>query len=264
MADGRTLARRVLPPLSVLAALLASWWLVAESRAVSGLLLPHPHSVLVRLGQNIASGELLHHVAYTLAAVLSGFAVGGTVALVFAFAMTSSRVVHDLLIAHVIAFQSIPKVSIAPLVFLWLGFNMASSVVLVALVCFFPVFTHAASGLRTVDPDLVALYRAAGASRWRVTWKVALPSALPQIMTGLQVAIVFSLLAAVVMEFIMGTVGLGFLIENSANTWDTPQVFASILALACLGILLSALMRRLRRRLVFWEAGGANTAEGLH
>jgi NitT/TauT family transport system permease protein len=264
MTGTGALIRRRGPPLAVLAALLVAWWLLAEARIVSGLLLPHPAAVLQRLAHNVASGELARHAVYTLAAVLGGFVIGSSVAVTVALAMASWRIVSHLFLAHVIAFQSIPKVSIAPLIFLWLGFSAASSVAIVALVCFFPVFTHALAGLKAVDPNLLALYRAAGASRWRMTRKVALPAALPQIMTGLQVAIVFSLLAAVVMEFLMGTRGLGFLIENSANTWDTPQAFASIVTLAALGIVLSAALRRVRRSIVFWERGTAAEAERLH
>jgi NitT/TauT family transport system permease protein len=245
--------RRLWPPALVLAAILLAWWAVTDARLVSGLLLPAPASVLRRLMENFTTGEIWPHLAYTLSAVLGGFALGSMVALVAALAIASSRIAEHLLMAHLVAFQSIPKVSIAPLIFLWLGFGVASSVTIVALVCFFPVFTNALAGIRAVDGNLLALYRVHGASRLRMIVRVALPSALPQLMTGLQVALVFSLLAAVVMEFITGTQGLGFLIENSANTWDTAQGFASIMVLAALGITGSVLMRRARARLVFWE-----------
>src|SRR5690606_26008923 len=130
-----------------------------------------------------------------------------------------------------LAFQATPKVAVAPLIFIWVGFGIESTVVLVALICLFPIFANTISGMRSANPDLIDLYRAFSAGRWKIFWNVKLPAAAGQIFTGLQVSVLFALTGAVVMEFITGVRGLGFLIENSAGTLDVATIFASLVVL---------------------------------
>jgi NitT/TauT family transport system permease protein len=154
---------------------------------------------------------------------------------------------------HLIAIQSIPKVSIAPLVFLWAGFDLKGKIILVALICFFPVFANALAGFRSADANRVDLLRAAGGSRAHVFLEVKLPSAASQLFAGLEVAVAFALIGCVVMEFVGATRGMGFLIQDSSNTFDLPLTFAAVISLGLVGVLANALVRLARGRLLFWE-----------
>jgi NitT/TauT family transport system permease protein len=138
---------------------------------------------------------------------------------------------------------------------------MRSSVVLVALACIYPVFVNSFTGLRSVDPNLVDLYRASGAGRWRIFWSVRLPSAAPQVFVGLEVSVVFALLAAVVMELVAGERGLGVRIQSASSTLDMATVFGAVAVLAAIGVACGAALRRLRRRIVFWQQDEGNMVE---
>jgi NitT/TauT family transport system permease protein len=167
--------------------------------------------------------------------------------------MALSIPLERMLIVPVMAFQSIPKVALAPLVFLWMGFGSRSSIALVALACIYPVFVNSFTGFRAVDANLVDLLRASGAGPLRIFWSVRLPSAAPQVFVGLEVSVVFALLAAVVMEMVAGERGLGVRIQSASATLDMATVFGAVALLALIGIAASALVRALRRKLVFWQ-----------
>jgi len=159
------------------------------------------------------------------------------------------------LMIHVLAFQAIPKAALAPLIFIWCGFGMLSTITMAALACFYPVFINGFVGFRAADTTLTEMYRAFGSSRLRIFWAVRLPTAAGQIFVGLEVGIVFAFIATVVMEFIAGTKGLGYLVETSSVTLNSPGAFAALLLLALLGIAAASSVRTLSRRLIFWHLG---------
>jgi NitT/TauT family transport system permease protein len=144
-------------------------------------------------------------------------------------------------------------VAIAPLVFLWAGFDLKGKVILVALICFFPVFANALSGFRSAHSDRIDLLRAAGASRVHIFFEVKLPSAASQLFAGLEVAVAFALIGCVVMEFVGATRGMGFLIQDSSNTFDLPLTFAAVISLGLIGVVGNTSVRLLRSTLLFWE-----------
>jgi NitT/TauT family transport system permease protein len=156
---------------------------------------------------------------------------------------------------HVIGLQSVPKVALAPLVIVWFGFGIESKIVLVGLICFFPVFVNVIVGMRSVDPSLIDMMRAFGASRWRILLEVKLPNATASIVAGLQVGIVLGLIGAIVGEFIASTHGLGYLIQSAATNLDLGTVFAAVFSLAAIGITGTQILGWLHRRIVFWDRG---------
>lgn len=251
-----------LGPLAVLAALLVLWIAATELWGVSQYLLPRPLNVLDRLHDGLIGGTMYPHIAATLGAGAVGYLIGASIAFLLGVLMAESSIAERFLYPILLAFQATPKVSIAPLIFIWIGFGIESTIVLVALICLFPIFTNTIIGLRSVNPDLVDMYRAFSASRWQIFWNAKLPSAAGQIFVGLQISVLFALTGAVVMEFITGVRGMGFLIENSAGTLDVPLVFASLVVLAVIGISASKAVRILHRKVVFWEtpqSGGTDT-----
>jgi NitT/TauT family transport system permease protein len=244
----------VYPAAGVLA-LLALWQLLAVTGWVPGYLLPAPLKVARSIARSVADGTLALHLAPTLTATVVGYVAGSAVAVLMAALVAEFKWVERALLLHLVALQSIPKVSIAPLVFLWLGFGLSGKMLLVALICFFPVFAGALAGFRAADPDLVDLMRAAGASRLHIWRHVKLPGALSHLFAGLEVSVAFALIGCVVMEFIGSTRGIGFLIQDASNTFDLALSFAAVIVLGLVGLAGNLLVRLARARLLFWEHG---------
>ncbi len=244
---------RTAAPFITLAIVLLAWLLATRVFGAPAMLLPDPWVTLQGFVAALRSGELLVDAFATVSAAAIGYVIGATLAVVLAAAMALSRAVERALMLPVMAFQSIPKVALAPLLFLWIGFGMRSTVALVALACIYPIFVNSFIGFRSVDAGLIDLYRASGAGPLHTFWSVRLPSALPQLFVGLEISVVFALLAAVVMELVAGERGLGVRIQAASATLDMATVFGAVFLLAAIGITASALLRALRRKLVFWQ-----------
>lgn len=244
---------RTLAPFVTLGVVLLAWLLASRVFGAPAMLLPDPWATLQGFVAALRSGELLADAWATVSAAAIGYAIGATLAFVLAAGMALAPPVDRALLVPVMAFQSIPKVALAPLIFLWLGFGTPSTVALVALACIYPIFVNSFAGFRAVDAGLVDLYRASGAGPLRIFWSVRLPSALPQLFVGLEISVVFALLAAVVMELVAGERGLGVRIQSASATLDMATVFGAVVLLAAIGITASALLRALRRKLVFWQ-----------
>lgn len=248
-------------PLAGAAILVALWHAVVATGLVQQYLLPSPIRVANALVDGMTGGLVSRHLIATLQAAALGYLVGCAAAFLIAALVAEFKSVERFLLLHLTAIQAIPKVSIAPLVFLWMGFDVGGKVVLVALVCFFPVFANSLTGLRAADPNLLDLLRACRASRLHVFWTVKLPSAASHVFAGLEIAVAFALIGCVVMEFVGATRGMGFLIQDASNTYDLPTVFAAILSLGIVGVIGNALMRLVHRRVVFWQRGAVTRAE---
>lgn len=240
------------------AALLVIWQAVVVTQGLPSHLLPSPLQVMHRMWIGIAGGDMLPHLGATLTAAAMGYVIGAAVALSLAVALSESRVLERAVYPVVLFFQSVPKVSVAPLIFIWAGFGMRSQVALVALICFFPLFTSTFAGLKAVDANLVSLFRVAGASPLHTLLHMKIPAAAGAVFVGFQISVVFALVGCVVMEFINATQGIGFLIVDSSNTLDTTTSVAAMILLGLLGLAASSLVRLVRERVVFWE-GGATT-----
>ncbi|AWC25829.1 Putative aliphatic sulfonates transport permease protein SsuC (plasmid) [Aminobacter sp. MSH1] len=245
--------RRYLPPLVTFVLIIAAWEFASRGPDAA-FILPRPWAVVQSLIDGyIVRGTLWEHLFTTLFQTIFGFIIGCVVAVVLAALVVEFEIVDRSIYPYIIALQSMPKVALAPLLIVWFGFGMASKVVLVALICFFPMFVNAVTGLRSVPIELVDLYRAFSASRWRMFFEIKIPTALPSFFAGLQIAVVFALLGAVVGEFIASQKGLGSVIQAASVSFNLPIVFACIISLSCLGAVMTALVRFTYRRVVFWQ-----------
>jgi NitT/TauT family transport system permease protein len=179
-----------------------------------------------------------------------GSVLGLFIGLVIVVFPTTERIVYP----YVVALQTVPKVAIAPLMVVWFGFGMTSKVLVVALVSLFPVLVNVIAGLRAVDQDRLDLLGALSASRWQVFRYLRFPNALPFIFAGLNTAIVFSVIGAIVGEFVGANKGVGFLILQANYQLDIAGAFSLFVVLSIMGVCLHALLRFAERRLVFWAA----------
>ena len=190
----------------------------------------------------------------TLFQALAGFTLASVVGIcigsISSFSERFARALQPILIAV----EATPKIALAPLIIVAFGYGMGSKIVLATTVAFFPVFLGTVAGLRAAEQGRLDVLRALGASRLQMFRLVALPGALPHIFAGINVAVVFALLAAIVGEFMGSKEGLGTLILYANGNLDTARVFSILLVLAATGLTLHGLIGVLRRRLLFWDA----------
>jgi len=246
--------------LAFLLALLGIWHWAIVFFHVPPYLLPKPGAVVDALwGGLVRSGGFYPHIGATLHSTVTGYAIGCALALVAGTLLAEFPRAERLLTPYIVALQSMPKVALAPLIIVWFGYDIASKIVMVALICFFPVFVNTVVGLKSVDRNLLALYRVFSASRLSILLNVKVPAAAGSIFAGLQIAVVMALIGAVVAEFVASRAGLGNLIQASAVSLDVATMFACVLLLALIGVGGSWLLRTLHRRVVFWEKSDART-----
>jgi putative hydroxymethylpyrimidine transport system permease protein len=242
--------RRWLLPIVAIVVLLGIWELYVKASGVSSLVLPSPLDVLRALVDD--RGTLWHNLKPTAAEILLGILLGTTFAVLVAVAMHFSSVVREALYPLLVASQTIPIPIAATLLVVWLGFGLPPKLIVVALVSFFPIVVTTLSGLAAVDPDLVKLMRTFDAGRWQTFRRVELPSALPGLFSGAKVAVVFSVIAAILAEQAGSTSGLGNLLTVTIANLETAEAFASVFVLAAFAILLFALLTFAERRTLPW------------
>lgn len=240
-------------PLATVALLVIAWDFAVSAWSISPLLLPAPDTVFARLLVGLATKEILAQLVATLTAAAVGYAIGCTLAILAAATLAEQPILERATYPLVLGFQAIPKVAIAPLIIIWVGFGMTSQIILVALIAFFPVFANTFNAWRSVNPDLVSLYRSLSASRLHIALHVKLPASAGVIFSGLEIGVTFALTGCVVMELLTGQRGAGFLIENAASTLDTPLAMATMVALGVIGLLAVHAVKVARRAIIFWE-----------
>jgi ABC-type nitrate/sulfonate/bicarbonate transport system permease component len=244
------LASVIWPPLVLLAALIALWHLAAVDTVRDPQVLPTPAAVAQALASQWPL--LLYHARVTLGETLLGFAAALLTGLALAAVIDLSpwlrRATYPLLVAS----QTVPIITLAPLLVFWFGFGLTSNAIVVTLVCFFPIVVAAADGLRATDPDLIRLYRTFGASPLRIFWSVRVPGALPSVFSGIRIAITYSVIGAIFGEYVGASAGLGFYIEQQQHAFGTNRVIAGILVTALLSLALFGLTALVERLALPW------------
>lgn len=239
-----------LPSFLLLLALLAGWEAWCRLGGLSALVLPPPSAVLATLWSEIATGRLWPHLAVTATEMALGLGIGTIVGLGVGILLAEVPMLGRLLRPYVLASQLVPKLALGPLFIIWFGFGMTPTVVITALICFFPLMENTLTGLTEVDPARRELFRMLRASRLQTLLRLKLPAALPVIMAGLRVAVVLALVGAVVGEFIGGRVGLGASIIAAQSVMDSSLIFALFVVITALGMLLYEAVRVLERRVL--------------
>lgn len=235
-----------------LVAVLALWEWLINFLEVPSYLVPTPTAVGRALVRGILEGDYLSHALVTLSEALSGFVVGSLSAIIIAIAITAFPLLDRILYPYIVALLSLPKIAVAPLIIVWFGFGISSKIVITSLVAFFPVLVNMISGLRAVEHERLQLLFALDASRFEVLRYVRFPSALPYLFAGLNTAIVFSVIGAIVGEFVGANRGLGVLILQANFGLNMAAAFALFVILSFMGVTLHVVMRTLQRKIVFW------------
>ena len=223
---------------ALLLVLLVAWELTVRRSGLSALVLPAPSAVAAALWNGVSTGYFWPHLRATLSALLLGLAGGGVVGLLVGVALAESALLERVFRPYVVVSQVVPKLALAPLFVLWFGFGIVPTVLITALICFFPLMENTLTGLRHVDPQRLQLFRMLGATRWQTLLRLKLPVALPTILAGLRMAVVLALVGAVVGEFIGASHGLGAVVIASQGMMDTALMFAALFLIALIGLVL--------------------------
>lgn len=247
-------------PFVTLAGIVALWQAGVVLFKVPAYILPTPSSIL---GEIVQWKELLvGHTWVTLYETLLGFLLAIAIGIPLAIAVVYSRFLQNTIYPLLLVFQSVPKVAIAPIFLIWIGYGISSKVLIAMMVAFFPVVIDTATGLNAVEPDMINLSRSLEASQWQVFRKVRLPFALPFIFSGLKIAVTLAIIGAVIGEFVGSDRGLGYMILEATSQIKTSLVFASILLLSLLGIVLFALLSLLEKILLPWHISVREVVSG--
>lgn len=254
--------QRIGAPLVLIAVLLVVWELAARLGDLPAYILPAP-SQIVRAG--IEARTLLgEHILQTAQETLWGFLLALVVGLGLGFLIDHSPWARNALYPLLVVSQTIPTVAIAPLLVIWLGYGIWPKIIVVGLVCFFPIVVNTADGLRAADPEQIALLRTMGATPRDILLKVRLPGALPMVLAGIKIGITYSVVGAILGEWVGGSQGLGIFMLRATNAFRTDWVFASIGITAILSLLLFGVVLLVERILLRWRfASGAESWQEL-
>ena len=236
--------------LLLFALLIGGWEIAVRRLGLSALVLPPPSRVAQALWQGLASGYLWPHLGATVLELLLGLVAGCTIGFGAGVLLAEMPALRRQLMPYVVVSQVVPKLALMPLFLVWFGFGVAPTVVITALICFFPLLETTLTGLARVPPAQLELFRMLGATRGQTLLRLKLPSGLPAVLAGLRVAVVLALVGVVVGEFIGASRGLGALVITAQGSMDTPLMFAVLVLVSLLGLMLYGLALALERRLL--------------
>jgi NitT/TauT family transport system permease protein len=239
-------------PLGLAVALVVVWECGVRLGNVPAYLLPPPTAVFASL---VNDWKVIYLNTFpTLIAILGGFALSVVIGIPLATVIVFSRLAERMLYPPMIASQAIPKVAIAPLFIVWMGFGVMPKVWIAFLIAFFPVVIDTVVGLRSVQPEMLQLGRSMGGGTLRVFLKLRLPNALPNIFAGLKVAIALAVVGAITGEFVGSQSGLGYLLTSASGQMDTALVFAVLVTISVIAMLLFMIIEAVEKLVIPWHS----------
>lgn len=251
---------RVVKITTTFVVLVVLWEAVCRIFQVPSFLVPSPTEIVARM---IEKRELfVMHTWVTLYETVGGFLLAFVVGVFAAAIIVIVPAVRDIIMPPLLLAQIVPKVAIAPILLIWFGHGLMSKVVIAFLVAFFPIVVGTASGLVTVERELLDLGRSFEASRWKIFWKFRIPSALPELFSGMKVALTLAITGAIIGEFIGGDKGLGYVMIVANQNLDTALGFGSLLILSVMGLILYGMIELAERILIPWSPAALLAKEG--
>ncbi len=228
-------------------------WEMAAGRWIEPFLISSPSRIFSSFIANIQSGTLIGHTWVTFQEIGIGFPLGATSGIAAGYLFGRSRTLAEVFEPIIIALYGVPRTALAPLFIVWLGIGIWSKVGVVLLLTFFLNFFNTYAGMKQMDREYIDLARLMGAKGYKLTFRVILPAVSPYILTGLKTSIPFSVIGAVVGEFIASTEGIGFFIRLSAGIFKTADVFVGIIVLMSMVIVMNTIAGLIERRVLQWQ-----------
>ena len=241
---------RWLPAALVFVAWLLAWQFAVSAFDIREYLLPSPLAVFRAMGP----GEVpwLHHIWITAVEIVGAFLLAGLGGVLLGTAIAWSELTARALTPFLVFVNALPKVAVAPLFLLWLGYGIMPNIMIGALIGFFPVVINTAVGLTQIEPDMLDLGRVFGAPKWKVFTKIRIPNAAPYIFSALKVTATSAVVGAVVGEFVASQRGLGFVIVTTQTSMNTPVAFAALVWISVLGLALFGAVGLMARLVAPW------------
>jgi ABC-type nitrate/sulfonate/bicarbonate transport system permease component len=233
--------------------LLVLWELYVRAGQMSVQVLPAPTGIVQALIQNW--NVIYDNTIQTLLETVLGMGIATLLGLSLAIMLDISNWLRRAIYPILVTSQTIPIIALAPLLLIWIGYDIRPKLIVVALYCFFPIAIACADGLASAEPELLNLLRSMRASRWQILWLVRLPGAMPAFFSGLRIAATYSVIGAIFGEYVGAEKGLGIYMQRAANSFATVQVFAAILVTAILSLLLFGLVSVIERIALPWYHG---------
>ncbi len=227
------------------------WQVACTAFKIPAFLIPSPADVGLRLYEK--RDLYFSHLLVTLYETTAGFFLAVMFGIISAAIIVVIPKLRTVVMPLLLVAQLVPKVAIAPLLLIWFGYGLMPKVLVAFLVAFFPIVVNGASGLSAVQPELLELGHSLKASRWQTFWKFRMPTALPELFSGMKVAMTLAIIGAIIGEFVGGNRGLGYLIIVANQELDTALAFASIVLLSLMGIVLYGLIELFERWLMPWH-----------
>jgi ABC-type nitrate/sulfonate/bicarbonate transport system permease component len=243
----------VLPALTIVAVVVA-WEALVRLRGIAPIYLPAPSSVFVYLSRMIADGSMPYHLGITLLRIFVGFALAAVCGIVLGVLMGMSRTVARVADVWIAALYPLPKISLIPLLIIWVGTGEAYKIVISAISAFFPIVISTYAGIRQTDRGLVKAAKDLGANARQIQLKVVIPGAIPSIFAGLHLGMGIAIILVVAAEMIGGSSqgGMGWLLISSGQVMETEKVFASLIVLAVVGAVVIKLQQWIDRKVAPW------------
>ncbi len=247
---------RLLPLASVIV-FLGIWEAVVRLRGITPIILPAPSAIADYLAIMTFNGLLPYHLGVTFLRILAGFLVAGFFGILVGVLMGMSRIIQRVLDPWIAALYPLPKISLIPLLIIWLGTGETYILTISAITAFFPVAISTYAGVRQADPGLVRAARDLGASERQVQMQVVIPSAVPSIFAGLHLGMGVTIILVVAAEMIGGSnqSGMGYLLIRFGQVMETEKVFAALIVLAVFGGIIIKTQERIDRWLAPWAVG---------
>jgi NitT/TauT family transport system permease protein len=244
-------------PVTVLViVLLAVWEVVIRALHVPNFVVPAPSEIVTALvlkQQDLALGAWV-----TAKEVFDGFVISSIVGAACALLIVRFERFGQALYPLMVMFQNVPKIALAPLFILWFGYDLQPKIILIVVMAFFPVALNMLVGLRSADPNLIALLRSVGASRTEIMMRVQIPNSLPALMAGIKVAITLSVIGAIVGEFAGASAGLGYMIQFASTQMQTSLVFAALVEVSVLGVIFYYAVEVFEHHFITWSAASGH------
>lgn len=245
---------------SILAGLVI-WEVLAHLLLENELLIPPPSSVARSFWKLTVNGQLNKHFAATLLEFAYGFSAACVIGVVIGYFMGMYKRFDEIMDPWIATLYSIPIITVVPLIIIWFGIGMTSKVIVVFKITAVAIILNTAAGIKNLDPVWLELAKSLRLSGWETTCKIRLPGALPYIITGMRLGVGRALLGVVVAELMAANAGLGYLLRDSSETWDSPKLFVTVFLLAGIGLVSFNLIKRFERRMAPWRQSAEWSAE---
>jgi NitT/TauT family transport system permease protein len=238
--------------LSIVAGL-ALWEVLTRVLLENELLIPPFSSVVASLWNLSVSGKLTPHIEATLFEFVCGFSAACAVGVILGYLMGLFKTFDQLMEPWIATLYSIPIIAVVPLIIIWFGIGIFSKVIVVFKITVVAIILNTAAGIKNLDPVWLELARSMRLSSWQTTYKIRLPAAFPYIVTGMRLGVGRALLGVIVAELMAANAGLGYLLRDASETWDSPKLFVTVILLAVMGLVSFHLIKKFEHRIAPWR-----------